>query len=83
MVSFISDHFTHKERVLSTHSVGDYGETKNLYLVLCPVPPACSWTVLYWLKLMFQHLPIINTVHKFENCWNEKVILGIMVDTPV
>lgn len=65
-----SDHFTHRGRVLSTHSVGgwvglqqhsgDYGEKKNLYLVLCPVLPACSWTVLYWLQLMFQHILIIK-----------------------
>ena len=30
--------------------VWSYTEKKNLYLVLCPVLPACSWIVAYWLK---------------------------------
>jgi len=51
-----SDRFTRGERVLSVHSVGgwlglQYHFGDCLYLELCPVLPAYSWTVLYWLKV--------------------------------
>jgi len=52
-----SDCFTHRETVLSTYSVGGwlglhYQFGDYLHLGLCPVLPACSWTMLYWLKFI-------------------------------